>query len=172
MKLRQYLTVFPSHFNNIFLKSFRHLLRNCIILQYLMRFHKTNDISWHFSGITLGFHEILKYFVDFQFCLKYLRNMIEKFQLLLNRFKISKFYAFQWRKLKKSILQLPITKCIRLVYIGKVCWQNCQLFHATKTTSFITLKSYTNSIISPIVQSGQGKEFRPKDCIHNSTFSL
>jgi hypothetical protein len=30
-----------------------------------MRFHKTNDISQNFSGITLGFHEIVKYFVDF-----------------------------------------------------------------------------------------------------------
>ena len=35
-KLREYLTVFPSHFNNIFLKSLRllqYLMRNCEILQ-------------------------------------------------------------------------------------------------------------------------------------------
>jgi hypothetical protein len=35
-KLRQYLTAFPSHFNNIFLKYFRlfqNLSRNCMILQ-------------------------------------------------------------------------------------------------------------------------------------------
>jgi hypothetical protein len=33
---KQYLTVFPSYFNNIFLKSFRlsqNLMTNCVILQ-------------------------------------------------------------------------------------------------------------------------------------------
>ncbi len=110
MKLKQYLTVFPSHFNNIFLKSFRllqNLMRNCVILQLLMRFHETYDISQNFSGITLGFCEILKYFVDFWFCFKYLQKMTAKFRLLLNSFKISKFCTFGWRKIKKSISQLP-----------------------------------------------------------------
>jgi hypothetical protein len=37
-----------------------------------MSFHKTNNISQNFSGITLGFREIMKYFVDFQFRFKYL----------------------------------------------------------------------------------------------------
>jgi len=72
-----------------------------------MRIHKTNDISQNFSVITLGFHEISKYFVDFQFCFQYFQNMTAKFQFLSNRFKISKFHTFQWRKLKKSISQLP-----------------------------------------------------------------
>ncbi len=72
-----------------------------------MRFHKTNDISWNFSGITLGFHKISKYFVDFQFRFKYFQKMTAKFQLLLNRFEISNFCTFWWRTLKKSILQLP-----------------------------------------------------------------
>jgi hypothetical protein len=69
-KLNQYFTVFPGHFNNFFLKSFvilPNLARNCEILQQLMRFHETNDFSGNFSGITLGFHEVAKYFVDFQF---------------------------------------------------------------------------------------------------------
>jgi hypothetical protein len=42
------LTVFPSHFNNIFLKSFRllqNLMRICEILQKLTIFHDTNDSS-------------------------------------------------------------------------------------------------------------------------------
>jgi hypothetical protein len=69
-KLSQYLMVFPSHFNNLFLKSFRllpNLMRNCKILQKLVRFHKTNDTSQNFSVITLGFREVGKYFVDFWF---------------------------------------------------------------------------------------------------------
>ncbi len=104
MKLRQYLTVFPSHFNNIFLKSFRllqNLMRNGMILQQLMRFHKTNDISWNFSGITLGFHEVLNYFLDIWFCFRYFQKMTSKLQFLLNWFKISKFRTFQWQKLIK-----------------------------------------------------------------------
>jgi hypothetical protein len=109
MKLRQDLTVFQSHFNNIFLKSFRilqNLTRNCVILQ-LMRFYKTNDISRNFSGTTLGFHEVSKYFVDFQFHYWYFQKMTAKFWFLLNWFKISKFCTFRWRKLKRSISQLP-----------------------------------------------------------------
>ncbi len=45
-----------------------------------MRFHETNDISRNFSGITLGFREVLKYFVDFQFCFRYFQKMTPKFQ--------------------------------------------------------------------------------------------
>jgi hypothetical protein len=33
-----------------------------------MGFHETNNISWNFSVIILGFHEVAKYYVDFQFC--------------------------------------------------------------------------------------------------------
>jgi hypothetical protein len=78
MELSQYLTVFPSHFNNIFLKSFGlDLTRNCDILQ--MRFHETNDISQNFSGITLGFHEAVKYFVDFHFHFWYFQKMTANF---------------------------------------------------------------------------------------------
>ncbi len=68
-----------------------------MILQWLTRFDKTNDISWNFSGITLGFSEVLKYFVDFQFCLLYFQKMTAKFWFLSNRFKISKFRIFWWQ---------------------------------------------------------------------------
>ncbi len=67
------------------------------ILQQLTRFHKTNEISQNFSGITTDFCEIAKSFVDFRF--RYLRKMTAKFQFLLNRIKISKFRSFQWQKL-------------------------------------------------------------------------
>jgi len=59
------------------------------------RFHKTNDISWNFSGITLAFHEIAEYFVDFQFCYGYFQKMTAKFQFLSIKFKIWKFRTFQ-----------------------------------------------------------------------------
>jgi hypothetical protein len=56
----------------------------------------------------LGFQEVSKYFVDFQFCLWYFRKMTPKFWFHLHRFEISKFQTWQWQKLKKSISQLPI----------------------------------------------------------------
>ncbi len=102
MKLRQYLTVFPSHFNNIFL-----------IFQTFTEFNKKlwdfaigNEISQNFSGIELGFCEVEEYFVDFQFHFWYFQKMTPKFQFYLYRFKILKFQAWQWQKFKKLILQL------------------------------------------------------------------
>ncbi len=98
MKSSQYLTVLPSHFNNIFLKSFRllrNLSRNCEILQNFPRFHKTNSISWNFSGIILCFHSVTMYFVDFRFCFRYFQKMTAKFQFCSNRFKILKIQNFE-----------------------------------------------------------------------------
>jgi len=51
----------------------------------------------------LCFHLVAMYFVDF----KCFQKLTAKFQFHLNRFKISKFSTWQWRKLEKSILQLP-----------------------------------------------------------------
>jgi hypothetical protein len=61
-----------------------------------MRFHETNDISQNFSGITLGFHEVAKYFVDFQLHYQYFQKMIAKFEFCSNIFEISKFQTLQW----------------------------------------------------------------------------
>jgi hypothetical protein len=72
-----------------------------------MIFHKTNDISLKFSGMTLCFYEVLKYFVDFHFCFQYYQKMTLKFQFHSYRFEILKFRTWQWPKFKKSILQLP-----------------------------------------------------------------
>ncbi len=103
-KLRQYITVFPSHFNNIFSEIFQTFTE---FDEKLCDFTIVNDISQNFSGITLGFHEILKYFVDFWVCFWYFRKMIAKLQILSNRFKLSKFRTFRWRKLKK--LNITVT---------------------------------------------------------------
>ncbi len=110
MKLNQYLTVFPSHFNNIFLKSFKllqNLMRNCEILWKLTQFH---EISWYFIGIILCFRSVAMYFVDFQFPFRCFWKLTAKFRFHLNRFKILKFQTWQWRKLKKSIWQLPMAE--------------------------------------------------------------
>ncbi len=50
-----------------------------------MRFHKTNDISQTFSGITLGFCESLKYSIRLSVLLS---------ALLKDDCKISKFHTF------------------------------------------------------------------------------
>ncbi len=71
-----------------------------------MIFHETNNISWNFTDTTLGFCEVAKYFVDFQFCFRYFQKMTAKFWFRLNRSEISKFQTWQWWKLKKSIPQL------------------------------------------------------------------
>jgi hypothetical protein len=83
-----------------------------------MRFHKTNDISQNFSGVTLGFHEILKYFLDFCFHFRYFRKMTPKFQCHSYRCKISKFQTWQWRKFKKSISQLPNSSCSLFPFVS------------------------------------------------------
>ncbi len=107
-------------------KSFRliqSLTRSCDILQYITRFHKTNNILWNLSGITLGFHEVLKYFVVFQFHLWYFWKMTRKFQFHSCRFKIFKFQTWWCRKFKKSISQLPIinvTICTLPLLLNKV----------------------------------------------------
>ncbi len=117
------MTVFPSHFNNIFLKSLwllQTLTRNCMILQLLMRFDETNNIAWNFSGITLGFHGASKYFIDFiWFRFRYFQKMTAKFRFLLNRFEISKFHTFRGRKLKKVNITVTYVKVViqTIVYI-------------------------------------------------------
>ncbi len=97
MKSSQYLTVLPSHFNNIFLKSFRllpNLSRNFDILQTFPRFHKTNNISWSFSGII----KLQCTLLTFRFCFWYFQKMTAKFQFCSNRFKILKFQTWRWQK--------------------------------------------------------------------------
>jgi hypothetical protein len=64
-----------------------------------MRFHATNDISQNFSGTTLGFREVLKYCVDFQFCFWYFQKMTPKFQFHSYRFE--NFQTLQMVKVQK-----------------------------------------------------------------------
>ncbi len=94
MKFTWYLTVFPSHFNNIFLKSFGHLhnlMRNCEILWKLMKCHETNEISQNLIGIILYFCSVAIYVVDFQFCFLCFQKFIAKFQFLGKDLKFRSF---------------------------------------------------------------------------------
>ncbi len=125
-KLSQYLTVFPSHLNNIFLKSFRllpNLMRNCKILQKLITFHETNNISQNSSGITLGFCEVAKHIVDFRFHFQYFWKMTPKFWFHWNRFKILKFQTWQSWKLKSQycsyLMAYSVTKCLEVIILGR-----------------------------------------------------
>ncbi len=67
-------------------------MRNCKILQLLMRFHETIDISRNFSGIRFDFCEIAKYFVDFQFCFSIYKRWLQNFGFFQTD---SKFWSFK-----------------------------------------------------------------------------
>ncbi len=59
--LRWHLTVFLSNFNNIYLKYFgilQNLMRNCEILQKIMKVDESYDIPWYFFGQIFCFHSI------------------------------------------------------------------------------------------------------------------
>jgi len=104
-KIEPILDWFPSHFNNIFIKSFGHfqnLMRNSKILQKLMKFHKTNKISWNFIGIILCFHTVVMYFVDFWFRFLCFQKLTANFWFRQNRLKILKFCTWLWQKLKSQ----------------------------------------------------------------------
>ncbi len=82
--IRQHWTVFPSYFNNIFLKYFRilqNLMRNYEILLKLMKVDKSYDIPQYFFGpityfcsvsfncnVLLAFHNFIPWWTKF-FCL-------------------------------------------------------------------------------------------------------
>ena len=59
--IRQHLTVFPSYFNNIFLKYFgilQNLMRNYDILWKFMKVDESYDIPWYFFGQITYFHSV------------------------------------------------------------------------------------------------------------------
>jgi hypothetical protein len=66
-----------------------------------MRFHKTNHISQNFSGITLGFHKITKYFVDFQFLFQYFQKITAKILVLFEQIQNFEVLNLTWVKVKK-----------------------------------------------------------------------
>jgi hypothetical protein len=61
-----------------------------------------------YYGILLRIHSTWMYCVNFWFCLRSFREFTKKFQALSKWFKILKFWTWRWRKLKKSISQIPI----------------------------------------------------------------
>ncbi len=70
-----------------------------------MRFHETNDISRNFSGITLGFREVLKYFVD-SFLLSVLSEDDCKISVsfkLIQNFKVLHFSMVKVKKVNIAV---------------------------------------------------------------------
>ncbi len=58
MKFSWYLTIFPGHFSNIYLQSFRllqNLTLNYKVLWKLMIFHETNEIFWYNTLLSFSF---------------------------------------------------------------------------------------------------------------------
>jgi hypothetical protein len=89
MKFRQYLAVFPSHFNNTFLKSHRlltNLIRNCEILQ-----DSWNDISQNFSNIIL-FIQLQCTLLTFSFTLGTFERWLQNFGFIQTD---TKFWGFK-----------------------------------------------------------------------------
>jgi len=90
IKLILIFDFFPSHFNNIFPKSFGLLQKLTRIVRFYKGFMK---FDWYNTLLLFAM-----YFVDFQ----YFRKLTAKFQFHLNRFEISKCWTWRWQKLKKS----------------------------------------------------------------------
>ncbi len=98
-------TVFPIHFNNIFLKSLgllHNLMRNWEILLKLMKSHKTN------GNLILCFHSVANamYFVDIQFCFLVLskvdRKILVSFYQIWN-FEVSNLAIVKVKKVNSAV---------------------------------------------------------------------
>ncbi len=92
--LRRHLTVFPSDFNNIYLKCFsilQNLTRNYEILRRFMKVYKSYNIPWYFFGQITCFRSVsFACYVVFAF-----RNFVHwrmKFSCLLSFRIISRQY--------------------------------------------------------------------------------
>ncbi len=75
---------------------------------------KVNKISWLFTvyyGTLLRFHLTLIYFINFWFHFWCFWKFTSKFGSLSKWFKISKFWTWQWQKMKKSISQISNHSC-------------------------------------------------------------
>ena len=87
--IRQHLTVFPSDFNNIYLKYFgilQNLTRNYKILQKFMKLNESYDIPWYFFSQITYFRSVsFDCDVLFAFC-NFVPWWMKFFCLLLYRF--------------------------------------------------------------------------------------
>ncbi len=68
---------------------------------------KSNEFFIVQHGIILWFHSIWMFFSNIWFCFQRFQKFTEKFWCRSDWFKIFKFRTWLWRKLKKSISQLP-----------------------------------------------------------------
>ncbi len=109
MKFSQYLTLFPSHFHNIFLKSFGLLLNLMIngeILQQLAIVDKISQNLWHFmkfSGILWNWILLCLLFFAFGTFKRWLQN----FGFFRTYSKFQSYALFNGKSLK-CLSRLPI----------------------------------------------------------------
>ncbi len=97
--LRWHLTVFPSDFNNIYLKYFgilQNLRRNYEILQKFTKVYESYDIPWYFSVKSLAFipfHSIAMYFLHFVISYRDEQNFSVCYCTVLPLDNIGKYFA-------------------------------------------------------------------------------
>jgi len=111
--IRQHLTVFPSYFNNIFLKYFRilqNLMRNYEILRKLMKAMIFHDIFLVKSRTFIPFHPIAMYYWHFiiLYCDEW--NFSVCYCTVLPLGNIGKYFAIIKQKVIFPILQIFIYK--------------------------------------------------------------
>jgi hypothetical protein len=93
------ISTIDNHINNthslVWYNVTRELLHNSMrnyeIWQKLLRFHKTNKISWNFIVIILCFDSVAMYFVDFQFRSWYFWKLTAKFHFFRTDLKFQRF---------------------------------------------------------------------------------
>ncbi len=105
---------------------------------------------------TLGFCEVSKYFVDFQFCFRYFQKMTPKFWFHSYRFKISKFWTWQWQRFKNSISQLP---SLNVILPNVVAPLSKVLFFLVFKFWEYTVKCFT-IVINGLVQQARAAVFK------------
>jgi len=96
--LRWHLTVFPSDFNNIYLKYFgilQNLMRNYEILWKFMKVDESYDIPWYFFGQIPCFHSI-SFACDVLFAFRNFVQWLTKFSCLLSYHIASRQYRQQF----------------------------------------------------------------------------
>ncbi len=94
MKFSQYLTIFPCHLNNIYLKYFgllQNLNKNNEILQKLMIFHETNEISWNVLVYNFAFVKLRCTLLTFTFAFGTFESWLQNFCLVWTDLKFQNF---------------------------------------------------------------------------------
>ncbi len=111
MKFSWYLTIFPSHFNNIYLQSFRlleNVTKNNEILQKVMIFQETNKILWNFLVQNFTFVQLQCSLLTSAFAFCTLESWPQNFGLVQTD---SKFWNFRLGNGKSLKIIIVVFTC-------------------------------------------------------------